>query len=131
MKNYILLKFKQRWKVIFWLTVALLLIFSATPRGYAQALPEVGTSSENSGTSSQPVLEQPAGTSTEPAVVPPVVETAGTSTGTSVPVAPEGVVEQNITAPLGTQESESLKQPVSELPLPPSSELPAQYPYKK
>lgn len=48
MKNY-LLKFKQRWRIIFWLTVALLLIFAVTPRGYAQAL----TTTEASGSSTE------------------------------------------------------------------------------
>lgn len=32
------LNFASKWKVIFWLTLALLLVFTFTPRGYAQAL---------------------------------------------------------------------------------------------
>lgn len=41
-----------RWKLIFWLTLAVLLIFAATPRGYAQALDPsgAGTTSEQFGT---------------------------------------------------------------------------------
>lgn len=37
---------RQRWKLIFWLTLALFLTFSVTPRGYAQVLETAGTSSE-------------------------------------------------------------------------------------
>ncbi|MBI4994926.1 peptidoglycan-binding protein [Candidatus Peregrinibacteria bacterium] len=55
---------KARWKIIFWLTLALLLIFSATPKGYAQALPtdnlQLTTNNNDQGTSSETV-----GTSTE------------------------------------------------------------------
>lgn len=112
MKNY-LLKFKQRWRIIFWLTVALLIIFSATPRGYAQALPETGTSTENSGTSSETV-----------------VETSGTSTETSVPATPEGVGEQTKIAP-PTPELEPAIQPVPESQPLPVEESTAQFPYKK
>lgn len=135
MKNYIL-KFKQpcrvsarlskycaqraqqRWKIIFWLTVALLLIFSVTPRGYAQALPEAGTSTE-------PVIEQPAGTSTEPAVVPQ----------TSVPVAPAGIGEQeDIAAPSSATELKPVIDPIPPSPPQTTTETTAQWaqlPYTK
>ena len=94
----------RNWKIIFWLTLGLLLVFSVTPRGYAQALPETGTSSESIGTSS------------EPAVVQPAAETIGTSTESAAPAPTQPVVEP------------------PPPPLPPSPEPPAppaQYPYKK
>lgn len=73
--------FLNSWKTAFWLTVGILLLFSVTPRGHAQALEgtstqsgtgtDIGTSTEAAGSSTevaQPVVVEP------PVVAQPVVE---------------------------------------------------------